>query len=109
MRLRVRGAILGRRRRRVRSVKKAAREPRVRLHVLLQTKSRTSRRQSMRYGRLWSREGVGALVALTLASAVLFMSFVLCARAVAFILGVRTLRAAPGDGPPGGTASVSRA
>src|SRR5260370_41468343 len=101
MRLRVRGAILGRRRRRVRSVKKAAREPRVRLHVLLQTKSRTSRRQSMRYGRLWSREGVGALVALTLAWAVLMMLLVEFGRAVGFILGWRRLRAAARRGPPG--------
>jgi hypothetical protein len=41
----------------------------------------------MRYGLLWSREGVGALVALTLGWAVLIMLLVEFARAVAFILG----------------------
>src|SRR5260370_35322214 len=98
MRLRVRGAILGRRRRRVRSVKKAAREPRVRLHVLLQTKRRTSRRQSMRYGRLWSREGVGALVALTLGWAVLIIFLGEFAPAAAFIFDERMLGVQAADG-----------
>jgi hypothetical protein len=56
-------------------------------NVLLKTKSRTSRRQRMRYGLLWSREGVGALVALTLAWALLIILLVELARAVAFRLG----------------------
>jgi hypothetical protein len=41
----------------------------------------------MRYGLLWSREGVGALVALTLAWALLIILLVELARAVAFRLG----------------------
>ena len=41
----------------------------------------------MRYGLLWSREGVGALVALILGWAVLIILLVEFARAVAFMFG----------------------